>query len=1537
MIKNNCTYKIKGVNKTFQNEIELNKYLIDNHLNKSDLNAYIFSLSSKAEVTKNKIINLPKKVNSEDLLGTYDFLDIEHLTDEIDELGNPIKKLLRPKYDLENRIAYSLPNYIKKVIISANDTMTIEEKARELLEKKIKQEDEMKDLGNLYHTLLKNMINGGGPFSTNYEYQKTLAIFDSEKFKKVQTINSTQSNVSKNVNNLMNEIWNYFNKTYLTNGGAIFTEINLKANEPKLNGKTGLMGRLDILAVTKEGNVNIYDLKLSTDLFEHWDSAKVLSTDYQLGVYRQLLAANGFKVDTSALKILPIKMEYGNINSLQLDTIRNRTIEGEGMQPSGLIYDGGKISETLKKLIPTPISKTLIENTDLDKKIKEDLEKILPKFETKSKTIPEEERLFEKYKYSSVNGEYKFHDELTQKVIKVKSEEELRKTIHDYVERSKAAKNSKILQLKAGLIDAINTNKVPDNLLNTKTSSNVTSNKILTLNFEKYTKKGSGWRLIDDIDELNNIGVIAFENIHSGIIEVVSITSENLNNLKPIGLGHTILGKFMNDDSAYNYDIDIMNSSVKNLETMKIFSVLNNLPELFKNRKLGTLKVINYLGGESEIINLESALENFNILSGKAEIINNYTNGLIKPVDMFDYIKSELNSLLIESDDKGLKTMINGAFNISVADNKKEILLNLTKLLNNAYPSLLKGKTKTEKLTFNTEIEKINALLSWGLSYYSGLDWVSEAKASKYGLNFGEIFTFLGSPFVYNLRRTTKEGYKITGPLQGLQMSTSSSIPNKNLIKINNFMESHLLQVRKEYSLEQSIISNATKEFLNENNKSNINRLIVGNNYDLYDDLFVITDNGKLLNNLTVKNPFNSNSGLNQSQIKYLKTILWSINKFKIPKLSSEQRKMSYTEAEKLEEVKNYINSGEYFEIPLRRASEFQRLKNFNEIGIKQYFSKKFNELKDTIDQRHITEEEENFINNQSENRSVMPNHHKLTRSVRQNILDTHGVYDFERNLDLIALDNAFNYIKEKILNEALPVITAFSVMVRYRQDITGENFDSILQSLDDQLKVTFFNESLIDEELKDVSKVIQVARSATSTLHIAARPLLSLKELTVGQLRNIILASNSGNGYSNSFSHKSLLEANKIFWGEGSGKYGNLFKGEGDIADFTLIQAFNNVYGFANMDINQIVEKTQTDRYGITSGISKWMYWTNSFPDFVNRMTLFLAKMIEDKAFSAHSLDKFGNLVYDFEKDERFEEYNKYKNNPNYTSKTFLEQKALYRSMLEEFKTEGYVKEDGSFLKFGDDLPRAYTTKQKASLKEFSDTMYGFYDQEAKSLQDQTFIGLIYKQFATYWTSKLKLWGKARSSDTSQGSFKHIKDKEGKLLYWKTEVDSNGNISRYETTDNDGTLEPIVMWEGDIIEGLFYSVAYTFRDLIRFKFKDAFSDKQRLTNLKLAMRDILVGIIIYNLFKMAFTNGSGKQSDVDNDVLIPYKILTKAMNEFDPISSVLGGLNWDPAFHKTFVSIQKDGVSMLAGNQDLADILTSNISMLNDFKFNEE
>jgi len=68
--------------------------------------------------------------------------------------------------------------------------------------------------------------------------------------------------------------------------------------------------------------------------------------------------------------------------------------------------------------------------------------------------------------------------------------------------------------------------------------------------------------------------------------------------------------------------------------------------------------------------------------------------------------------------------------------------------------------------------------------------------------------------------------------------------------------------------------------------------------------------------------------------------------------------------------------------------------------------------------------------------------------------------------------------------------------------------------------------------------------------------------------------------------------------------------------------------------------------------------------------------------------------------------------------------------------------------------LPRAYTVKETLALKEISDQAYGYYDHEAKSLNDHKFFGLVFKQFMAFWTAKTQLWMRAPGSPTARGKW---------------------------------------------------------------------------------------------------------------------------------------------------------------------------------------
>lgn len=216
----------------------------------------------------------------------------------------------------------------------------------------------------------------------------------------------------------------------------------------------------------------------------------------------------------------------------------------------------------------------------------------------------------------------------------------------------------------------------------------------------------------------------------------------------------------------------------------------------------------------------------------------------------------------------------------------------------------------------------------------------------------------------------------------------------------------------------------------------------------------------------------------------------------------------------------------------------------------------------------------------------------------------------------------------------------------------------------------------------------------------------------------------------SNKISYNSILKANKIIWGQQLGKYGSAFAGSGSLADFTMCEAINKLYGIANEDLNRIVYNSTTQRVGIMNNWSKWMYISNSAPDYFNRLTLFVGKMIEDGCFDAHTLDEYGNLVYNWKKDKRFDVLAKKGLNSNDKDPEYIKQKSLYVKMCEEFEKGGeklitWNSEKKQYI-YGD-ITQAYTPDQRSSIKEVSDMAYGYYDHESKSILNHTFFGLIF------------------------------------------------------------------------------------------------------------------------------------------------------------------------------------------------------------------
>ena len=129
----------------------------------------------------------------------------------------------------------------------------------------------------------------------------------------------------------------------------------------------------------------------------------------------------------------------------------------------------------------------------------------------------------------------------------------------------------------------------------------------------------------------------------------------------------------------------------------------------------------------------------------------------------------------------------------------------------------------------------------------------------------------------------------------------------------------------------------------------------------------------------------------------------------------------------------------------------------------------------------------------------------------------------------------------------------------------------------------------------------------------------------------------------------------------------------------------------------------------------------------------------------------------------------------------------------------------------------------------------------------------------------------------------------------------------------------------------LYYSLAYTFRDIFKLDFKNVFKDKRRNGNCILALNDILMGSLVLYLLDLLFTGGTGNvKKDIPMDARLPYNILSKSVKEFNPLTSIFG-LSWEPSFYKTMLNIQSKGLDVLTGDRSISNYMIGNISALKD------
>lgn len=341
-----------------------------------------------------------------------------------------------------------------------------------------------------------------------------------------------------------------------------------------------------------------------------------------------------------------------------------------------------------------------------------------------------------------------------------------------------------------------------------------------------------------------------------------------------------------------------------------------------------------------------------------------------------------------------------------------------------------------------------------------------------------------------------------------------------------------------------------------------------------------------------------------------------------------------------------------------------------------------------------------------------------------------------------------------------------------------------------------------------------------------------------------------------------------------------------------------------------------------------------NTSPDYVNRLSLFLAKMIHDGAYDAHTLNEDNELVYDPTKDDRFSHYFKMRDKYGmvFTNDTkYNKQRSLYLTMIDDFNAERLTA-DETLLTEIDIIPRAYTNKDRESIKTFTDTAYGYYDHERTPMIKHLPQGIIFGQFLTFWPAKMKYYLGKPDQNTKIGYYghKYIEDENGKQYYYlKNEVDEDGLPITVETTEDTGV--PAITWIGSKSEGLLYSLGYLLRDLRDLKLDE--TDPERMHRAMLALHDLLLGLFLMWIASLmmydTLTPTKKDKAIYSQAQQYGQSIMMKSLNEFDPINSIFGAIKWTPAFVSILGKSVDSFKSTLTGETELTKFFRDSFKML--------
>lgn len=1227
---------------------------------------------------------------------------------------------------------------------------------------------------------------------------------------------------------------------------TFFTEVPIFGQD-----KSGenVMGILDLIVVDSKGNTHLFDFKTSFKKISDWDVNKLQRYYYQLTIYKHLLNAKGINVVTTNL--LPIELDSTDNTRKDITDVTFTGIEDLGLRINTDPFD--KIKHTVEKAFPIRYAQQNVKYSDTidNNQIKFFNENFSENLQSKIQHVKQT-----RVRYDNTGKKFLNLGRGDRKLLTGNDEID-DETIREFVEMKSLGKFELINPIKEDIRANIEAGTYYQNALEHNIGNDNSINPAISKALNQYVHPN--WEILDT-HELETHGILTFRNIITNRIDFLMLDDVDFDEIIKLEKGTTILGNFKNNNEVK--DQVLTPSSRMAIEAMKIFSFVNENVEKYlgKEAKIGMIRAIsnptNSKYSKVSALNYKALKDDFDQLLRLSKSNTPNKLNLIPSMKIEDQLLEEvqkaMNSELVKNkkNEAVLKNIMNL---ITMDDIRKDVDSTLEQLVN--------IQKNLDSYWYNKDVNNLKFNPESGMDLVTG--WLNLLIANLAGFNVGfEAETMVRNGLANSVNWSTKDEITVETVRMAMEplyvaMNHAQEVYQKNNQKYRKKFDAYY--------------------------KAKGTSRLLGDHTVSFHNLYERDKDGKLKPEFRFKNPWDNSNNLTTLERDLLKELL--------PEINGMLRSTPLTQEDP-----------DYFNVPLLQADSASRMQAH---GIKDFSKgiakKATNEFLGFV---NILEEQRDENKTAAESGLVMFNKYNLNlnASNRLKAIENNGIEMFEQNLEVLYGDMFYTKTRENVNNKVLPIVKSIIVgSYLLNNGFTSQDTSLMNKWMHNQIKTVIFEEKLIDENQEGTARSLAKAKNVVSMLQLGLVPLNLVRESLQGYFTNLsrIWANQYGDGGPGL---KEFHQALGIMASEAPDF----------ITSVTLVEELNHMYGMADMDRNRLVDKMKTSKTGMTQFFSRWMLWFQSAPDYMTRMTFFLAKMIKDGSYKAHVF-KDGDLIYDWKQDERFSLFAKGDAGKQENEDKYNYQKQLYLAMLKDMNeesrfTNAYTRlnDDENLGPLGD-LPKAYTSKERNSIKDYINWSHGSYDHGEQVQISQTLFGMLALQFKTWMVAKKRQWYTKGSNKTAQGSYKQLVDSEGNPLY------RSFNEYGEPTLTIEANDDPAIEWKGKYMEGILQSLIRTGEmvssgDGLLKGLQTAFKDHTIAANLKMATTDMAV----FAFFGL-FIKGIIDWEELKESNILAYGLLDTAfyaindLNILGTVSSVM-----DNSLFPTFSAMSGMGSNFL-------------------------